>query len=71
MKQNNVKKIIYVGMLSAVAFVLYSLEVSVGFLFPVTPFLKIEVSDIPACIAALGYGPVVGVLVEYFTGLST
>ena len=65
MKQNNGKKIVYVGMLSALAFVLYSLEVSVGFLFPVTPFLKIEFSDIPACIAAMGYGPVVGVLVEF------
>ncbi|MBQ7039774.1 MAG: ECF transporter S component, partial [Clostridia bacterium] len=65
MKQNHVKKIIYVGMLTALAFVLYSLEVSVGFLFPATPFLKIEFSDIPACVAALGFGPVTGVLVEF------
>ncbi len=58
------KKIVYIGMLSALAFILYSLEISVGFLFPATPFLKIDFSDVPACVGALGFGPVFGVLVE-------
>ncbi len=65
MKQNRVKKMIYAGMLAALAFVLYSLEVSVGFLFPAAPFLKFEFSDVPAFVATLGFGPVMGILVEF------
>ena len=65
MKNNSVKFLIYVGMLSALAFVFYALEVSVGFLFPATPFLKIEFSDIPAGVATLGFGPLMGILVEF------
>lgn len=65
MKNNKLKFVIYVGMLSALAFVLYALEVSVGFLFPATPFLKIEFSDIPAGVATLGFGPLMGILVEF------
>lgn len=62
--KKNLKWIVYAGMISAIAFILYAMEISVGFLFPATPFLKIELSDVPACVAALGFGPGMGVVVE-------
>lgn len=57
----NLIKIVTVAMLSAVAFVLYLLE------FPVIPgaaHLKLDLSDIPALIGGLLFGPGWGVIIE-------
>lgn len=58
------KKLVYIGMLSAIAFGFYFLEVSIGFLFPAAPFLKIDFSDLPAYVGAVGLGPVSGIVIE-------
>lgn len=55
-----------IGIMSALAFVLYLVEIPVGFLFPAAPFLKMDFSDIPAILVSLSLGPVSGILVEFF-----
>lgn len=63
MKNLSVKKVVGVGMLSSIAYILMLLN------FPIPPFpnfLLIDFSDIPALLAALIFGPVAGILVEFF-----
>jgi riboflavin transporter len=62
-KKMSVKAIVSIGMLSSIAYLLMLLN------FPLPPFpnfLFIDFSDIPALIAALIFGPVAGILVEFF-----
>lgn len=54
------RKVVTVGLLAAMAFVLTFLKFPVKFI----GFLELEVSDVPAVIAGLCYGPVVGICVE-------
>ncbi len=54
-------KIAVTGMLSAVAFVLMFLDFSLPFLIP--SFIKMDVSELPALLAAFALGPVWGVVV--------
>jgi riboflavin transporter len=54
---------ISVSMLSAIAYVLMMLDFPLPG-FPV--FLKIDLSEIPALLAAIVFGPVAGLLVEFF-----
>ena len=63
MKNNKLRIMIAVGMLSSISFVLML------FNFPLPalpPFLKVDFSDVPALIAAITMGPVAGVLVALF-----
>jgi riboflavin transporter FmnP len=63
MKKMNVKALVSIGMLSSIAYLLMLLN------FPLPPFpnfLFVDFSDIPALIAALIFGPVAGILVEFF-----
>ena len=53
-----------VGVMSAVAFALYYLEMPVAFLFPAAPYLKIDFSDVPAIFTGVIAGPIAGVLVQ-------
>lgn len=54
------------AMLSALAFVLQYIEISL----PVMPFfIKFDFSDLPALIGAFAYGPVAGVLIELVKNL--
>ena len=57
----SVQKLIYTGMLAAVAGVLMSLEFSVPFM---PPFYKIDFSDVPSIVAVFLMGPVAGACVE-------
>jgi len=62
MKKNNVRVFTAVGLLSALAYLLMLLN------FPIPPFpgfLMIDFSDIPALIAAVVFGPVAGITVEF------
>ncbi|MDQ0197459.1 ECF transporter S component [Neobacillus ginsengisoli] len=62
-KKMKVKAIVSIGMLSSIAYLLMLLN------FPLPPFpnfLFIDFSDIPPLIAALIFGPVAGILVEFF-----
>ncbi|WP_044747996.1 ECF transporter S component [Bacillus alveayuensis] len=58
---NNVKKMVVVGMLSGIAYLLMMLN------FPLPalpPFLLIDFSEIPALLAAILFGPITGIAVE-------
>lgn len=59
----NVKTMVSIGMLSSIAFLLMLLN------FPLPPFpnfLFIDFSDVPPLLAALIFGPLAGILVEFF-----
>ena len=63
MKNNQLRVMIVVAMLSSISFVLML------FNFPLPalpPFLKVDFSDVPALIAAITMGPVAGILVALF-----
>lgn len=57
----NIQKLVYTGLLTALAGVLMSLEFSIPF-FP--PFYKIDFSDVPSVIALFTMGPLSGLFVE-------
>lgn len=62
-KKLNVKAYVSIGMLSSIAYLLMLLN----FPLPIFPnFLFVDFSDIPALIAALVFGPLAGILVEFF-----
>lgn len=66
-KASNTKKTVMVGTFSAIAFTLQMLGSFMG--LKVGGFLEIEVSDLPALIISFAYGPVAGILVEFFKNL--
>lgn len=60
-----VRNMVFTGVLSAVAIVLYFLE------FPLfTQYLKIDFSDLPAAVAGICFGPGAGVAVELIKNLA-
>ena len=59
-KQVSTKQIAIIGICAAIAFVLMFVKFPISYL----GFLELEVSDVPAAIVAILYGPVSGVLVE-------
>ena len=69
MKTNisNTKLVVSVGIFSAIAFLLQLLGSMMG--IKVSGFLEIEISDLPALIVALAYGPLAGVLTEFIKNL--
>ncbi len=59
--KTNTRKITVTAMLSAVAFILMFLE------FPIPimpPFIKLDISDLPAFLGAFALGPVSGIVIE-------
>lgn len=62
MRSKKTDIIVLVGVLSALAFVLYFLEFPLAFLFPA--FLKIDFSDVPAILGGIAAGPLVGTAIE-------
>lgn len=56
---------IKIGILSAIAFVLMLFE------FPITifPWLKLDVSDMPALMGAFAFGPLAGIIIEFMKNL--
>ena len=57
------RKIVVIGMFSAIAEILFLLDFPVPFLAP--PFYKLDFSELPVLIAGFAYGPVAGVMVEF------
>ncbi len=58
----NTRMIVTIGMLSAVAGVLYCFD----FALPIAPaFYKLDFSELPALIGGFAFGPVAGVLIEF------
>ncbi|MDR1773281.1 MAG: ECF transporter S component [Clostridioides sp.] len=58
-KKINTKAMILISLLSAISFILMYIETPIPGLFP--EFLKIDISDIPAIIGGMSFGPFVGV----------
>ncbi len=59
--KNKTRVLVSVAMLSAVAYLLAFIEIQV----PLSPtFAKMDISDLPALIAAFAFGPLSGVMVE-------
>ncbi|MEH7501124.1 ECF transporter S component [Neobacillus drentensis] len=62
-RKMNVRAYVSIGMLSSIAYLLMLLN----FPLPLFPnFLFVDFSDIPALIATLIFGPIAGILVEFF-----
>lgn len=61
MNKSSIRKLTLLGLLSAIAFVLYFIEFPLP---PFPPFLQIDLSDIPAIIAAFSMGPISAVAIE-------
>lgn len=59
----NTRLIALIGIMSALSFILYLIEIPVGFLFPAAPFLQIDFSDLPPIFMGMAYGPLSGVVV--------
>ena len=57
----NTSKMIKISLLSALALILMYIDFPV---IPLFPWLKIDLSDVPALIGAFGFGPLAGVLIE-------
>ncbi|MDO5301861.1 MAG: ECF transporter S component [Tissierellia bacterium] len=55
------------SILGVLAFVLMFLEFPLGFIAP--PFIKMDISDVPALIGAFAMGPVVGITIELLKNL--
>ncbi len=62
MKKNNVKWMVKVSMLGAVAMVLMLLEFPIPFIAP--PFYEFDFSEVPVLIGAFSLGPIAGVVIE-------
>lgn len=56
------RKIVIIGMFSALSAVLMILEMPVPF---APPFYKLDFSELPALIGGFAFGPVVGVMIEF------
>ena len=61
----NAKAVTTIGFMSAMAFILMFVHFPVKFI----GFLELEISDVPALICALTYGPAAGVFVELVKNL--
>lgn len=56
------RKIAMIGMFSAIAGILMTLEIPVPF---APPFYKLDFSELPALIGAFAFGPVAGIMIEF------
>ena len=66
-KENkNTRLIAGCGMLTAVAFVLQYIEISIPF---IPSFIKLDFSDLPELIGAFAYGPLAGVIIALLKNL--
>ena len=66
-KRLDTRKLTGTAMLSAVAFVLMYIEVPLTGIMP--PFIKFDISDLPAVIGAFAFGPLCGVVIELIKNL--
>ena len=62
----NTRILTLIGVMTALSFVLYLIEIPVGFLFPSAPFLQIDFSDIPAILLSIVHGPFIGIIIGMF-----
>ena len=62
----NTRIVTLLGIMTALSFVLYLVEIPVGFLFPSAPFLQLDFSDVPAILLSIAYGPIVATVINLF-----
>ena len=65
-KKTDVRKITVTAMLSAVAFLLMFVEFPVPFM---PPFIKMDISDLPALLGTFSLGPIAGIVIEFIKNL--
>ncbi|WFA08712.1 ECF transporter S component [Tissierella sp. Yu-01] len=58
----NTRVMVKISVLSVIAFILMFFEFALVWLAP--PFMKLDISDLPALIGALALGPMAGVIIE-------
>lgn len=63
---NRTNRIIKISLLSSIALVLMYFDFPV---IPIFPWLKIDLSDVPALLGAFGFGPLAGVIIELVKNL--
>lgn len=66
-KNVNIRRLAATAMLSAIAFVLMFIEFPIPMLIP--PFIKFDISDLPALLGAFAFGPWTGALIELLKNL--
>lgn len=68
MKTNtlNTNKFIKLSLLSAIAVILMYIELPA---MPIFPWLKIDLSDVPALMGGFAFGPVAGLIIEFIKNL--
>lgn len=65
-KSNNIYKITIMALLSAIAIILFYLEISI----PIIPsFIKFDLSDIPALLATIIFNPLYGITVSFIKNI--
>ena len=60
--KSNINKMVKVSLLTGIAFILMFIEIPI---VPIFPWLKIDVSDVPALMGAFAFGPLTGILIEF------
>ena len=65
-KTLNTNRFIKLSLLSAIAVILMYIDFPV---IPIFPWLKIDLSDVPALMGALAFGPLAGVIIELMKNL--
>ncbi|MCI2746802.1 ECF transporter S component [Staphylococcus warneri] len=66
MQQNQNRRLIFISMLSAVAFVLTFIKFPLPFL---PPYLTLDFSDVPTLLATFLLGPIAGIIVAFIKNL--
>lgn len=61
MRNSKLQLMTKIGVLSALALIIYFIEFP---LLPAAPYLKMDFSDVPAIIGAFAFGPVAGIIIE-------
>ena len=59
--KSNINKMVKVSLLTGIAFILMFVEIPI---VPIFPWLKMDVSDVPALMGAFAFGPLTGILIE-------
>ncbi len=63
----NTRTMIKISVLSGIAFILMFFEFALAWIAP--PFMKLDISDLPALIGAFSMGPMAGVIIELLKNL--
>ncbi len=60
--KSNINKMVKVSLLTGIAFILMFIQIPI---VPIFPWLKMDVSDVPALMGAFAFGPLTGILIEF------